>query len=107
MMGSQENENDEMMDGKHRRLYEESLVQNIMLATAYCIKDLLEENADLDDEDIYEFVEDNYKDIIRDTLDEFQNREQGEEGEGEVGEDEPGPDNGETPAPEGGEPKPD
>lgn len=70
-------------EGKHRRLYEESLVQNIMLATAYCIKDLLEENDELNDEDIYEFVEENYKDIIRDTLEEFQSQEEGGDEEGD------------------------
>ena len=92
---------DASMEGKHRRLYEESLVQNIMLATAYCVKDLLEENAELDDEDVYEFIEENYKDIIRDTLEEFQNQEEDEEDE-ERAEGKPRPDeeNTQDPAPD-------
>lgn len=64
------------LEGKHRRLYDESLVHNIMLAAAYCIKDLLEENPDLDDEDIYEFIEDNYLSIIQDTLEEYQKQQE-------------------------------
>lgn len=63
-------------EGRYRRLFEESLVHNIMLATAYCIKDLLEDNPDLTDEDVYEFIEENYQSIIQDTLEEFQNQEQ-------------------------------
>jgi coproporphyrinogen III oxidase-like Fe-S oxidoreductase len=39
-------------EGKHRRLYDEKLVQNIMLATAYYVKDLLDENPKLNDDDI-------------------------------------------------------
>ncbi len=63
------------LEGKHRRLYDEKLVQNIMLATAYYVKDLLEESPDFTDEDVFEFLEDNYKNIIEDTIDEFYNPE--------------------------------
>jgi hypothetical protein len=73
-------------EGKHRRLYDESLVHNIMLAAAYCVKDLLEENPDLDDEDIYEFIEENYQGIIADTLEEYQKQQEEFEDELEDGE---------------------
>lgn len=70
-----EDKPEEPIKGKHRRLYDESIVQNIMLATAYFIKDLFEENPGLTDEDVYEFIEDNGQGIIEDTLEEFHNQD--------------------------------
>jgi hypothetical protein len=80
------NENDKQMEGRRRRLYDESLVRNIMLATSYCIKDLLDENPDIDDEEIYEFIEVNYHQIIEDTLNEFNSQKdlEGEEAQEEL-----------------------
>ena len=86
-------ENGKWVEGKHRRLYEENLVRNIMLTTAYCIKDILEENPSLTDEDIYDFIEENYYNIIQDTLDEYEEEMASENGEAEPGIDEElGPD---------------
>jgi hypothetical protein len=89
---------EERSDGKHRRLYEENLVYNIMLATSYYVKDLLEENPDLDDDDIYDFVDENYQDIIDEALEEFHKKE----GEASTAEAEEG-DTGEEEGPEGAE----
>lgn len=67
------------MHGKHKRLYDESLVRNIMLASAYCVKDLVDENPNFNDDDIYEFIENNYMNIIQDTLEEVRQQEKEEE----------------------------
>lgn len=70
-------------EGKRRKLYEENLVHNIMLATSYCIKDLMEDNPRLSDEDIYDFIGDNYRGIIDDTLDDFLRQKKEAESHGE------------------------
>ena len=44
-------------------------------------KDVLEEDPEMEDEDIYEFIEDNYQNIIEDTLDEFQEQDENPVGE--------------------------
>jgi hypothetical protein len=51
-----------------KRLYEEKLVKDIMISTAFCVKDILQDDQNLTDDDIYEFIEANYQNVIKDTI---------------------------------------
>ncbi len=63
------------MHNQTERLFKERLVKDIMVSTAFCVKDILQEDKNFSDDDIYEFIETSYCDIIRDTLEVFQNRQ--------------------------------
>ena len=56
------------MTEKYRKLYEEELVKDIMIYTAFCAKDLVLDIPDITDEDIYNFIEINYRNILDNTL---------------------------------------
>ncbi|MFP4522644.1 MAG: hypothetical protein ACLFQK_10900 [Fibrobacterota bacterium] len=65
------------MSDKYRKLYEEEIIKDIMAYTAFCTKDLVADIPEITDEDIYEFIETNYKNIIKNTLETFQTDETG------------------------------
>ncbi|MFH1761331.1 MAG: hypothetical protein ABIA63_09555 [bacterium] len=67
------------MGNQLKRLYEEKLVKDIMISTAFCVKDILQDDENLTDDDIYEFIEANYMNVIRDTIE----AEETENGAGE------------------------
>ena len=53
---------------KPKKLYEESLVKEIMISTALCVQDLMQDDANISPEDICLFLEENYPSIIEETL---------------------------------------
>ncbi len=53
---------------EHKRLYEEALVKEIMISTALCIQELVQDDSSLNEEDICNFMDENFKSIIEDTL---------------------------------------
>jgi hypothetical protein len=52
----------------HKKLYEEALVKEIMISTALCIQEMLVEDPNIGDEDVCQFIEENYGSIIEETL---------------------------------------
>lgn len=50
------------------RLYEEKLVKEIMLSTAICVQELLMDDPKAREDEIFEFVESNFRQIIIETL---------------------------------------
>lgn len=51
-----------------KKLYEEALVKEIMISTAICVQDLIQDNANISEEEICLFLEENYPNIIEETL---------------------------------------
>ena len=50
------------------KMYEEELVKEIMISTALCVHELLMDDPDARQDDVFEFVEANYHQIIAETL---------------------------------------
>jgi hypothetical protein len=69
-------------------MYDEELVKEIMISTALCVQELLMDDPDARQDDIFEFVEANYHHIITETLRAERERELA--GETETGLDEAG-----------------
>jgi len=58
------------MSGNYCRLYDEHLLKNIMLSTGLSVLEYIRENdGELDNDDICEFIETNAAAIIDDTID--------------------------------------
>ncbi|MDQ3002320.1 MAG: hypothetical protein M3Y08_13800 [Fibrobacterota bacterium] len=53
---------------EHLKMYDEELVKEIMISTALCVQELLMDDPDAVQDDIFDFVETNFKHIITETL---------------------------------------
>ena len=53
---------------QHLKMYEEDLVREIMISTALCIQELLMDDPQARQDDVFEFVETNFQHIITETL---------------------------------------
>ncbi len=53
---------------EHRKLYEEELVKEIMISTALCILEMAHDDDQLAEDDVCQFIEDNYNNIIEETI---------------------------------------
>ena len=52
---------------EHLKMYDEELVKEIMISTALCVQELLMDDPDAVQDDIFDFVETNFKHIITET----------------------------------------
>ncbi len=52
----------------NHRLYDEKLVKEIMISTALCILEMVKDDPHVKEEEVYEFVEANFRHIISETL---------------------------------------
>ena len=50
------------------KMYDEDLVREIMISTALCIQELLMDDPNARQDDVFEFVESNFQHIIAETL---------------------------------------
>lgn len=50
------------------KMYDEDLVREIMISTALCVQELLMDDPQAHQDDVFEFVETNYRHIITETL---------------------------------------
>jgi len=55
---------------EHKKLYEEALVKEIMVSTALCIQELVQDDKSISEEDVCQFLDENYRSIIEETLSE-------------------------------------
>jgi len=53
---------------EHKKLYEEALVKEIMVSTALCIQELVQDDKTINEDDICQFLDENYRSIIAETL---------------------------------------
>lgn len=53
---------------EHLKMYDEELVKEIMISTALCVQELLMDDPQARQDDIFDFVETNFKHIITETL---------------------------------------
>lgn len=53
---------------ERRRLYDERLVKEIMISTAICVQELMLDDPRAREDDVCEFVETNFRNIIQETL---------------------------------------
>ena len=53
---------------EHLKMYDEELVKEIMISTALCVQELLMDDPQAAQDDIFDFVETNFKHIITETL---------------------------------------
>ncbi len=53
---------------EHKKLYEEALVKEIMVSTALCIQELVQDDKTINEEDVCQFLDENYRSIIEETL---------------------------------------
>lgn len=65
-------------------MYDEELVKEIMISTALCVQELLMDDPDAAQDDIFDFVETNFKHIIVETLRAENEREMADAGEDPV-----------------------
>jgi hypothetical protein len=65
-------------------MYDEELVKEIMISTALCVQELLMDDPQAAQDDIFDFVETNFKHIITETLRAEQERELADNGENPV-----------------------
>jgi hypothetical protein len=52
----------------YKKLYEEALVKEIMISTALCIQELMQEDINISEEEICLFLDENYPEIIEEAL---------------------------------------
>lgn len=69
---------------EHLRMYDEELVKEIMISTALCVQELLMDDPQAAQDDIFDFVESNFKHIITETLRAENERELADSGENAV-----------------------
>lgn len=50
------------------KMYEEELVKEIMISTALCVHEMLKDDPEARQDDIYEFIEASFRQIIDETL---------------------------------------
>jgi len=62
-------------------MYDEELVKEIMISTALCVQELLMDDPQAAQDDIFDFVETNFRHIITETLRAENEREMAENGE--------------------------
>jgi len=62
-------------------MYDEELVKEIMISTALCVQELLMDDPQAQQDDIFDFVETNFRHIITETLRAEREREMAEPGE--------------------------
>ena len=62
-------------------MYDEELVKEIMISTALCVQELLMDDPQAAQDDIFDFIETNFKHIITETLRAEQERELADNGE--------------------------
>ena len=67
------------------KMYDERLVKEIMISTALCVQELLMDDPHAQQDDIFDFVETNFRHIITETLRAEQERELAEPGENAPG----------------------
>lgn len=53
---------------EHLRMYDEELVKEIMISTALCVQELLMDDPQAAQDDVFDFVETNFRHIITETL---------------------------------------
>ena len=53
---------------EHHKMYDEELVKEIMISTALCVQELLLDDPQAAQDDIFDFVETNFRHIITETL---------------------------------------
>ncbi len=70
-------------------MYDEELVKEIMISTALCVQELLMDDPRAAQDDVFDFVETNFRHIITETLRAENEREMAESGDNGIG-DEPG-----------------
>ncbi len=51
-----------------KKLYSEDLVKEIMISTSLCIQELLLDDPNAEQEDIFDFIEGNFRQIIQETV---------------------------------------
>lgn len=66
------------------KMYDEDLVKEIMISTALCVQELLMDDPRARQDDIFEFVETNFRHIITETLRAEREREMAGEAENGV-----------------------
>jgi hypothetical protein len=66
---------------EHLKMYDEDLVKEIMISTALCVQELLMDDPQARQDDVFDFVESNFKHIITETLRAEREREPAENGE--------------------------
>jgi len=49
-------------------MYDENLVKEIMISTALCVHEMLKDDPQACEDDIYDFIETNFRQIINETL---------------------------------------
>jgi hypothetical protein len=64
-------------------MYDEELVKEIMISTALCVQELMMDDPQAAQDDIFDFVETNFQHIITETLRAERERETEMAGEGE------------------------
>jgi hypothetical protein len=69
---------------EHLKMYDEELVKEIMISTALCVQELLMDDPQAAQDDIFDFVETNFQHIITETLRAERDRETEMAGEGET-----------------------
>lgn len=69
----------------HLKMYDEDLVKEIMISTALCVQELLMDDPQARQDDIFDFVETNYRHIITETLRAEREREMADPGENPIG----------------------
>jgi hypothetical protein len=68
-------------------MYDEDLVKEIMISTALCVQEMLLDDPNAEQDDLFEFMENNFRQIIRETvLAEKERRESDARGGGIEGE---------------------
>ena len=72
------------------KMYDEEIVKEIMLSTALCVQEMLLDDPGARQDDVFEFVESNFRHIITETLRAERERELEEE-EAEIPEGEEAP----------------
>lgn len=53
---------------EHLKMYDEELVKEIMISTALCVQEMLMDDPQAAQDDIFDFIETNFKHIITETL---------------------------------------
>jgi hypothetical protein len=63
------------------KMYDEDLVKEIMISTALCVQELLMDDPDAQQDDVFDFVDANFRQIINETLRAERERDTAEPGE--------------------------
>ena len=51
-----------------KKMYDEDLVKEIMISTALCVQEMLLDDPNAEQDDLFEFMENNFRQIIRETV---------------------------------------